>query len=256
MIMRMDSTNALKCYWQIPQTSLSLSNNEVHLWRAKLDQSDACVKKLTQMLSNEEQRKSERFHFDKDRKRFIVKHGVLRTILSRYLDAEPSCLQIGYRSHGKPYLVGKSNDEEICFNLSHSHSLSLYAFTQSRQIGVDIEYDRPIPEADQIVARFFSPNEHAMWQQLSKDQKKKAFFNCWTRKEAYIKALGEGLSMPLDQFDVSFDSSKRVAFLVISGASGESSCWLLRAIQPGPGYTAALVVEGYDWRLKCWEWRF
>lgn len=247
---------ALKCSWQIPWTSLILSSNDVHLWRAKLDQSDECIKQLAQMLSEEEQRKTERFHSDKDRKRFIVTRGVLRTILSRYLDVEPNRLRLGYRSHGKPYLVEKSSGEEICFNLSHSHSLSLYAFTRSRQIGVDIEYIRPIPEADQIVARFFSLNEHSMWQQLSKDQKQEAFINCWTRKEAYIKARGEGLSLPLDQFDVSFDPGKRAALLITSGASDESSRWLLRAIQPGPGYVAALVVEGYDWQLKCLEWSF
>jgi 4'-phosphopantetheinyl transferase len=245
-----------KCCWQIPRTSLILSSNDVHLWRAKLDQSNECVKQLTQMLSDEEQRKTERFHFDKDRKRFIVSHGVLRTILSRYLDVEPNRLRFGYRSHGKPYLVEKLNGEEVCFNLSHSHSMSLYAFTRSRQIGVDIEYIHPITEADQIVARFFSSNEHAMWQQLPKGQKQEAFFNCWTRKEAYIKARGEGLSLPLDQFDMSFDPDKPPALSVTRGASDESSRWLLRVLQTDPGYVAALVVEGYDWQLKCWEWRF
>ena len=130
----------LKCYWHITPTDLILSSNDVHLWRAKLDQSDDCVKQLNQVLSDEEQRRSERFHFDKDRKRFIVTRGILRSILSRYLDVEPSRFRFGYSSHGKPYLVEKSNGEEICFNLSRSHSLSLYAFTRSRQIGVDIEY--------------------------------------------------------------------------------------------------------------------
>ena len=96
---------ALKCYWHIPPADLILSSNDVHLWRAKLDQSDECVKQLTQMLSDEEQRKTERFHFDKDRKRFIVTRGVLRTILSRYLGVEPNRLQFGYSSHGKPYLA-------------------------------------------------------------------------------------------------------------------------------------------------------
>jgi 4'-phosphopantetheinyl transferase len=148
----------------------------------------------------------------------------------------------------------KSNGEEVCFNLSRSHSLSLYAFTRSRQIGVDIEYIVPIKEADQIVARFFSSHERAMWQKLPKDQKQEAFFNCWTRKEAYIKARGEGLSLPLDQFDVSFAPGEPPALLATSGASNESSRWLLQALQPSPGYVAALFVEGHDWRLKCWEW--
>jgi len=247
---------ALNCYWQIPPDDLILSSNDVHLWRAKLDQSDECVKQLTQMLSVEEQRKSERFHFDKDTKYFIVTRGVLRTILSRYLRVEPNRLQFGYRSNGKPYLTEKLNGEEICFNLSRSHSLSLYAFTRSRQIGVDIEYIVPIKEADQIVARFFSSYERTMWQQLPKDKKQEAFFHCWTRKEAYIKARGEGLSLPLDQFDVSFAPGEPAALFVTSGASDESSRWLLRALQPGPGYVGALVVDSHDWGLKCWEWPF
>ena len=128
--MRIDSLVTLKGYWQIPQTGPILSSNDVHLWRAKLDQSDECIKQLTQMLSDEEQRKTERFHFDKDRKRFVVTHGVLRTILSRYLDVEPNRLRLGYRSHGKPYLVEKSNGEEICFNLSHSQSVTLCVYTK------------------------------------------------------------------------------------------------------------------------------
>ncbi len=247
---------ALKCHWQIPRPSLILSSNDVHLWRAKLDQSDECVKQLTQILSFEEQRKSERFHFDKDRKSFIVTRGVLRTILSRYLGIEPNRLQFGYRSNSKPCLTEKSDGEEICFNLSRSHGLSLYAFTRSRQIGVDIEYIFPITEADQIFARFFSSHEYAKWQQLPKDQKQEAFFHCWTRKEAYIKARGEGLSLPLDQFNVSFAPGEPAALLASSGTSDESSRWLLRAFQPGPGYVAALVVEGHDWRLKCLEWSF
>jgi len=251
--MRIASTNVLKFYWQIQKTGLNLSNNEVHLWHAKLDQSYEWIKKLTHVLSSEEKKRAERFHFDKDRKRFIVTHGVLRTILSLYLDVEPSCLQIGCQSHGKPYVVEKLNDEEICFNLTHSHSLLLFAFTRSRQIGVDIEYVRPIPEADQIVARFFSPNEHAMWQQLSEDQKQQAFFNCWTCKEAYIKAIGEGLSMPLDQFDVSFAIGKQIAFLSAKETSDRSYNWLFRAIQPDPGYIAALVVEGCSCQLEYWE---
>lgn len=252
--MRIDSLAALRCYWQIPQTSPILSSNDVHLWRAQLDQSNECIKQLTQVLSDEEQRKTERFHFNKDRKRFIVTRGILRSILSHYLDVEPSRFRFGYSSHGKPHLVEKSNSAEICFNLSYSHSLSLYAFTRSRQIGVDIEYIRTIKEASQIVARFFSSNEHAMWQQVPEGQKQEAFLNYWTCKEAYLKARGDGLSLPLDQFDVSFAPGEPPAILVNNGASDESSPWLLRALQPGPGYVAAIVVEGYDWQLKCWQW--
>ena len=252
--MRTDSMTVFKNSWHIPSADMILSNSDVHLWRAKLDQSHECVKQLTQILSDEEQRKVERFHFDKDKKHFIVTRGVLRTILSHYLGVEPNCLQFGYSSHGKPYLAEKSKGEEICFNLSHSHSLSLYAFARRRQIGIDIEYIRPITETDRIVARFFSSHEHAIWQKLPKDQKQVAFFNCWTRKEAYIKARGEGLSLPLDQFDVSFAPGEPPALLATSGASNESSRWLLQALQPSLGYVAALFVEGHDWRLKCWEW--
>jgi 4'-phosphopantetheinyl transferase len=245
-----------RCNWKIPPADLILSNDDVHLWRAKLDQSDKCVKQLTQILSDDELRRAERFRFDKDRKYFIVTRGILRIILSHYLSVKSDQLQFGYSTYGKPYLAVKSNGNKIYFNLSRSHNLALCAFTRSHQIGVDIEYIRPITKADQIVARFFSAHEHAMWQQIPKDQKQEAFFHIWASKEAYIKARGEGLSMHLDQFDVSFAPGRPTALLIASRTSGESSRWLLRTLQPGPDYVAALVVEGYDWQLKCWDWTF
>lgn len=246
----------LKCNWRIPINSLDLASNDVHVWRAKLDPSEECTKQLTRMLSDDEQKKMRRFHYDKDRKRFIVTRGVLRKIMSRYLNIKPSHIQFGYSTHGKPYLVEKLRGEKICFNLSYSHNLSLYAFTKSRRVGIDIEYVRPFVDVDQIVAGFFSSNEQAIWQQLPEKQKQEAFFNCWTRKEAYIKARGEGLSLPLDQFEVSFAPGKPAALLGTDGALDQTSRWLLRVIQSDSSYAAALVVEGCDWQLKCWEWSF
>jgi len=246
----------LKSCWNFPPNSLHLSSNDVHLWLAKLDQSEECVEKLSQILSKEEQRKSERFHYEKDRNNFIVTHGVLRKILSRYLGIEPNRLQFGYHSHGKPFVFGKSNSEEICFNISHSRNLSLYALVRSRQLGVDLEYIRPIPEADHIVAEIFSSYERAMWQQLPENQKQEAFFHIWTGKEAYIKARGEGLSMPLDQFDVLCTPDEPGIRCLANEASDDSSLWSLRTLQLEPNYAATLVVEGHDWQLTCWEWIF
>ncbi|MBA7638704.1 4'-phosphopantetheinyl transferase Sfp [subsurface metagenome] len=232
-----------------------LRNDEVHIWRVSLDQNASYVQSLQQILSADEKARARRVYFEKDRKHFIVARGLLRVILSRYLDMKPNQVRFCYSLYGKPGLIYPSEGETLNFNVSHSCGLALYAITRGREVGIDLERIRTHFGCEQIAERFFSPQENAMLRTFPANRvKHKAFFNCWTRKEAYIKAKGEGLSLPLDQFDVSFAPGEPAALCFTSEASDESSRWLLRALQPGPGYVAALVVEGHDWRLKCWEW--
>lgn len=197
--------------------------------------------------------RAELFHFEQDRKRFIVGRGVLRTILALYLGTEPSRLQFCYGPHGKPYLADRLGDATLRFNLAHSHELALYAFTRGREIGVDLEYIRYMPGVEQIAARFFSTRENAVLHALPTSQKQEAFFNCWTLKEAYIKAIGNGLAQPLDKFDVSLAPGEPARLLSVEGAPEEASRWSLKALTPAPGYVAALAVEGHDWRLTYWQ---
>lgn len=214
------------------------------------------VQQLAETLAPDERQRAERFHFERDRRRFIVGRGVLRRILGRYLALEPNRLQFCYGPWGKPALAGISTTQEgqFCFNLAHSQSLALYAVTCERELGVDIEYIRAVPEAEQIAARFFSAQENTVLRSLPPQQKQEAFFNCWTRKEAYIKAIGDGLAQPLAEFDVSLTPGEPASLLRISGDTQAAAGWSIQALTPAPGYVAALAVKGHDWQLKCWQW--
>lgn len=241
--------------WRPPPKRPMLGSDEAHVWRAGLNRNRSYVQGLQQILSADEQARAERFYFEKDRAHFIVARGLLRVILSRYLDIEPSQLRFCYSPCGKPSLVATSDQRTLCFNVSHSCGLALYAVTRGRKIGIDLERIRTDFACEQIAERFFSSREKAMLRALSaKKVKHKAFFNCWTRKEAYIKARGEGLSLPLDQFDVSLAPGEPATLLNTRGDPLEASRWSLQELFPGPGYVAALAVEGHGWRLACWEW--
>lgn len=231
-----------------------MAEDEVHLWRAALDQPAPQVELLAQTLAADEQLRAERFHFERDRQYYIVGRGLLRTILGQYLKLEPGELHFYYGARGKPALPDTLNPGRICFNLAHSQGLALYGITRGREIGVDLEYIRPVSEMDEIAGRFFSAQENAALQALAPSQRQEAFFNCWTRKEAYLKATGDGLAQPLDQFDVSLAPGEPARLLRIAGQSHLTARWSMLALKPAPGYVAALVVAGQDWQAQCWQW--
>ena len=233
---------------------MALPRDEVHLWRAWLDQPVAQVEQLAQTLAAEEQLRAERFHFERDRQHFIVGRGLLRTILGRYLELEPRQLHFIYGAHGKPALPETLNPGQIYFNLAHAHGLVLYAITRGRDIGVDLEQIHPIDEIEQLAERFFSAQEIATLRALPPHQQQEAFFHCWTRKEAYLKATGAGLAQPLDQFDVSLAPDEPARLVRVAGQPQAVAYWSLQALTPAPGYVAALVVASHDWRLRCWQW--
>jgi 4'-phosphopantetheinyl transferase len=199
-------------------------------------------------------KRAERFYLQKDREHFIVARGLLRAILSRYLDMKPSQLRFCYNCHGKPFLATTSGRDTLSFNLSHSHGLALCAVTRGRKIGIDLERVRTDFACEQIAERFFSPRENAALHALPSSMRHEAFFTCWTRKEAYIKAKGEGLLLLLDQFDVSLAPGEPATLLNSRWDSQEASRWSLQELILSPGYTAALAVEGHGWRLTCWQW--
>jgi 4'-phosphopantetheinyl transferase len=273
--------------WHPPPESLTLGRDEVHVWRAALDRSAADRQRLEQTLSADERTRAGRFYFQRDREQFIAARGLLRAILGRYLCVEPDQLRFGYSAHGKPALAGNRGQgsgvreqtsrrrpalssphpapdpwpltpdpcsSSLRFNLSHSHSLALYAITHQRELGVDLEFIRPEVVEEPIAERFFSAAEVAALRALPASIQPEAFFNCWTRKEAYIKARGEGLTIPLDAFEVSLAPEEPAALLSVNGDPAEAARWSLQALAPGPGYVAAVAVEGQDWQLRCWEW--
>lgn len=240
--------------WELPPPTLVLGRNEVHVWQASLEESAPELDRFLHNLSADERTRAEKFHFQRDRERFITAHGILRAILNRYLDRDPKSLSFRYSSHGKPTLECESGLDAIRFNMSDSHGKALYAVTRGREIGVDLEFIRCNLETEQIAERFFSQNEIATLRALPPGLRKYAFFLCWTRKEAYIKARGEGLSIPLDQFDVSLIPGKPAALLNTRPDSEEAIRWSLRDLVPDSGYAAALAAEGRGWTLSCWQW--
>ncbi|HZG52707.1 MAG TPA: 4'-phosphopantetheinyl transferase superfamily protein, partial [Pyrinomonadaceae bacterium] len=189
--------------WVDPPPATLLADGEVHLWRASLAQTPDALRRLYSTLAPDESAKAARYHFPRDRDHYIAARGLLRQLLGRYLAQPPHALRFAYGAYGKPSLDGATAAADLRFNLSHSHELALYAFARGREVGIDIEHIRADFADDDIAARFFSAREVSMLRALPARARTSAFFNCWTRKEAYIKARGEGLSHPLDQFDVS-----------------------------------------------------
>lgn len=241
-------------HWCLPTLeTLVLESDEVHVWRSYLDLAASQIQALYQTLSADERSRAERFYFQQDQHRFIAARGILRAILGRYLRVESNQLRFGYGLYGKPALTGECGGEDLRFNLSHSDGLALYAVTRGREVGVDLERIRADFVDEQVAKRFFSPEEVSALQALPAHLQKEAFFNCWTRKEAYIKARGEGLSFPLDKFEVSLSPGAPAALVSTLSDPQEATRWSLHHLFPGPGYVGALAVEGQSWQLKCWQ---
>ncbi len=239
--------------WLVPLSDLTLLEDEVHVWRASLEQPEATMQKLRQMLAADELAKAGRFHFEKDHNHFIVAHGLLRTLLGQYLHMHPGQLRFCVNDYGKPALDPSFHEQPLNFNMSHSHKLALYAFAFHRQIGIDVEYMRADVDFEGVARHSFSPVEQGVLHALPVEARKQAFYNCWTRKEAYIKARGMGLSLSLDLFDVSMMSGESAALLTSREDARETGRWAFEELMPGNGYAGALAVEGHGWQLRCYR---
>jgi 4'-phosphopantetheinyl transferase len=205
-------------------------------------------------LSRDELTRAHRFHFEKDRNRFIAARAVLRKILSIYCMKKRNQIRFHHNMHGKPALDAQCAGGDLRFNLSHSDGVALYAITRGREVGIDIERIRRDLEFDRIAERFFSPQEVATLRALPRDIQNQAFFTYWTRKEAYVKARGDGLSLPMDQFAVSVAPDDPGLLLHTKDDPAELSHWSFKTLAPGPDYEAALAVEGDPGRIRCWQW--
>ena len=241
-------------HWQIPLFDPELSDNEVHIWLASLKQPAEQVRQLAHTLCHEEVIRSERFRIERDQHRFIVGRGILRAILGRYLKIHPDQLRFCYEERGKPFLADNFNNRPIQFNLSHTHDIALYAFTSGRKIGVDVEYVCPMPNMEQIAAQFFSISEYAVLLGLPDWQKLEAFFNCWTRKEAYIKALGQGLAKSLKEFEVSLTPGEPAELLKDEASPEEVGDWSIRSLRPYSRHIAAVAVKGHAKQFKYFDY--
>ena len=228
---------------------IQLPENEVHLWRVDLASVAPSEHKWRRILSEDERVRAARFRFPRDRQNFTATRALLRTILGGYTACDPKQLLFRYSDKDKPSLSSDSG-EQIEFNVSHSGLTALLAFARGRTVGVDVEQIRNDFDHEAVARRFFSGDEQRQLAALAPSERFIGFFRCWTRKEAYIKAVGNGLSLPLDQFDVSLKPGDHNALIATRPNSGEAALWTLQEIPAGEGYIAALCVHGHGWRLK------
>lgn len=223
----------------------------MHVWRVALVQPEHVVQPLRSTLEESELSRADRFHFERDRRAFVVSRGFLRNVIGNYLKTDPAGLRFSYGPYGKPALDGEQKNSSLRFNVSHSHGVCLVAMALERELGVDVEYIRADFASDDIARRFFSPREVAAFNALPQEQQVAAFFKCWTRKEAYIKAIGRGLSQPLDGFDVTLAPEAPPALL--RADDDDASRWSVSDVAVDLNYAAALVVEGQISKIEFWQ---
>lgn len=229
------------------QNPMELHENEVHFWFTQLAEENPRIAEFRQDLSKGERERASRFHRPSDRCSYIISHGVLRELLSRYLGIGPQDVEYETGSHGKPALHSSCGDSSLQFNMSHTDGLAAFALTRSRQIGVDVErITRDLSNQDEIVANYFAPREADNYRSLPSEKKNEAFFNCWTRKESFIKATGDGLSYPLDSFEVTLRPGERAVLLAVRDSPAEQ--WSMESLEPLAGYAAAITAEA-PWKL-------
>jgi 4'-phosphopantetheinyl transferase len=237
--------------WIEAYPSQLIDSKKVHVWKACLDVNALQLERLFGHLSADEIERAEHFKFEKDRNRFVAARGILRYLLGCYLGVEPERLQFAYAHYGKPMLAPDFSYYNLNFNLSHSGRFALYAFTRGRDVGVDLEQVRYDLDISHIAQRFFSPTEIHNLKQIHQEKRNDVFFQYWTRKEAFLKAVGQGLLFPMEQCDVSLLCSTVLSPISFVGNKVESLLWYGMDLQLDAGYTAAVVAEGNDWELSC-----
>jgi 4'-phosphopantetheinyl transferase len=229
----------------------SLGVGEIHVWRASLED-EHHAHTLESFLSTDEIARANRFRFPEHRRRFVIARGILRQLMGAYLAIEPRQVTFTYSAQGKPGL-DVCHGSDLLFNVSHSDDIAALAFTIAHNIGVDVEMIRHNVDVDEIPRRFFSSAEQRALAELNAADKYQGFFNCWTRKEAYIKALGSGLSLPLRDFDVALRPGEPARLLATRPDPDLASRWHMASLDFGKSCAAAVVVEGPIAQLKISE---
>jgi 4'-phosphopantetheinyl transferase len=223
-----------------------LEPNDLHVWRFGLSPPEERLMFFHTLLSDDEQKRARRFHFDHDRHAYTTARGLLRLLIGNYQQCDPATVEIRTGKFGKPELAGG----RLKFNIAHSDGLGLAAFSRAREVGVDIERADPEKCSDGLARRSFSDIEYRQYASISGEQKSVAFFNGWTRKEAFIKATGKGLSYPLDTFDVSLLPDREARLERVNGSREQAVQWSMWALTPDHAYHGAVVVRGTGCRLS------
>jgi 4'-phosphopantetheinyl transferase len=240
--------NGANATWtcDIVEQDLALPAEEVHVWRTSLEQPPAVVARLHDLLASDERARAARFRFERDRSRYVVGRARLRQLLGAYLRRAPADITFAYGAFDKPFLAGR----ELWFNLSHSGAVALYAFSRAGELGIDVELDGPDFARERIAERFFAPGEVAALRALPAELQPRAFLHCWTRKEAFIKARGDGLSLALDSFEVSLDPGAPARLLRTAFAPAEAERWRLEDLSDtAGGFIAALAHRAGRWTI-------
>jgi 4'-phosphopantetheinyl transferase len=240
--------------WSTPSGEQDLDHAKVHLWLATIENDPSSTARMLALLPGDEQSRAAGYKHQGARLRFITARGLLRTVLARFTGSSPDSLLFSYSAKGKPFLPVPRAGNAIHFNIAHSGELVLCGITIGRRIGVDIETTAKRPDLMKIAHRYFAPAEVTELESLPMEQRIPAFFCCWTRKEAYLKAIGEGISYGLDCFEVSAHPDKPARLIRDCQNPDETTRWRLEDIDTGPGYRAAIAVEGGEWKLKTWKW--
>lgn len=247
-------TNPLEPWLAPPVSGPLLLPGAVHIWRAWLDVPPELLNELGSALAPDERARAARFRRERDRCRYAAGRGILRALLARYLGVAPEEPAFRYGAHGRPELAGQVEDAGLRFNLSHSDGLALYAFARGRDVGIDVEAVRDDVATLKLARRFFSPAESAALQRLREEDRTEGFFACWTRKEAFLKARGDGLSLPLDSFEVTLAPGEPAALLRTHWDAAEAARWSMAALSPAEGFKAALAVAGQRPEIRCFQW--
>lgn len=238
--------------WLNAPDHLTLSEDEVHIWRASLDLDEYFQSSFLKVLSPDENYRAQKFRFAKDNRNFIAARGILRSLLGKYLKISPAEISFQYSKFGKP---GIADNNSLQFNISHSQNIALFAFTKKFPVGVDVELVNHDIEVKDIATKFFSANEIMNLLALPEQEQTLGFFNCWTRKEAFIKAVGEGLSFPLDKFEVSLELGKPANLLATHWEPEAVSKWSMYSISPGANFVGSLAIEGLVEKVNFWNWQ-
>jgi len=237
-----------------PSDSPDLQSSEAHVWAYALDQNPVRGQQFQALLSSEEKARAARYRFDRDRERFVVGRGWLRTMLARYAASEPGEIEFAYGPQGKPELNARFASRRVHFNLSHSGGLALLAVTRDSPIGVDVENLHSSRDFAGIAQRFFSAAETAALERRPISDQARAFFTVWTAKEAWLKATGEGIAKALDQVEVSLLSDGGVGLRQLHGSPSAISGWTLGALYPARGYVGAVAVQAAPITVSRWKW--
>ena len=240
--------------WELQPENFSIGNDHVHVWRMWLELADHRTDELQSNLSADEKQRAARFRSNADRTRYIAAHCFTREILGNYLDQRPEQIRFAYNQYGKPELEEIDNASGLRFNLSHSDDIAVLAVARGFNVGIDIERVKPNAATEDIARRFFSSGEVELLLNQPENERDEAFFRCWTRKEAYIKARGRGMSIPLDDFEVSFLPGDPPKIIRMEDDPQAAARWSLFNLEPGDGYTGALAVEGHPDQLKLFRW--